>query len=40
MRFAVAIYPDKFQLAQIQYVRSAAIINYNMPDVWQTMTDS
>ena len=34
VRFQVGIFPDKFQLDQIQNSPQLAIINFDMPDIW------
>ena len=34
------ICPAKFQLDHIQNSRQSAMINFNMPDIWQTVPDS
>ena len=40
VRFQVGICPEEFQLDQIQNVRLSAIINFNIPDIWQTEPDT
>ena len=40
VRFQVGICTEKFQLYQIQNDRLSAIINFNMPDIPQTMSES
>ena len=38
--FQVGISPEKFQLNKIQNGQPSAIINLDMPDIWQAMPDS
>ena len=38
--FQGRICPEKFQVDQIQNGRLSAIINFNMPDIWQTVPDN
>ena len=40
LRFQVGICPEKFRFNQIQNDRLSALINVNMPDIWQTVPDS